>query len=549
MRFPVAAFALSLLLSPRPAAPAERPLARVGDDRIDAQELKDDFVRRHGGHARFLGGESEIRAFLDQVIDRRLLLQEAYRLGIDQQPDLRQAVEAFAEKTAVEKLVTDETEAKARPTEAQIQLAWKTQTTTIYQVWQLVLPTREAAEQAARELAGGADFGKLARERSIGRSRAMGGMIPSVGWGHASPEWEAAVFALAAGETSKPFRSPDGWEIVRMEKKKPVDPPDYAQARNKIEGILKQRMLEERRRAFSEALWVKYHAAANATVPLVPAKLADLLASAPKTVLVSWNSGTLTLDTFAQGLDLRAKSSLTDEQAVAEMDRLVRETVNDALVRREVVARKTAEQPELARAIKNLRENLMESILYADYLLRGVELTDAEVRAAYDAHRAELALPERRRVAHLVTATQEESAALRERLVHGEDFAALVKEKSTDVQTRSSGGDLGWITKKDTPAGFEPVLALKTGEISAPLQSKFGWHLLKVVAIEPPRQQSFEEVRDALRQQLLDSKKTERRKEWIAKLRAATPIEIDAKAIAALARKSEAELPAAPPSH
>jgi parvulin-like peptidyl-prolyl isomerase len=536
-------FVLLLALSPLPlfAIPAEKPLARVGDDRIFARELKDEFVRRHGGHAAFLGGESEIRSFLDQVIDRRLLLQEAYRLGIAEQPDIRQAVESFAERKAVEALVHAETEAKAQPTEAQIEEAWKTRTTTLYQVRQIVLPTREAAEQAARELDGGADFEALVRERSIGRSRVTGGMVASVGWGLASPEWEEVVFALAPGETSKPFLSPDGWEVVRMLEKRTVDPPEYGKARSKIEGILKQRMLAERQRIFGDELWAKYHARRAEAVDLAPGRLADLLTTAPQTPLATWDDGVLTLETFGTGLDLRAKTQHSTERAVAEMERLLRETVNDALVRREVVARKVAARPEVALEVKDVREDLMERALYADYLLR----------AWYDEHRTELATPERRHVAHLVAATEEEATVLRARLAKGEDFAALVKSDSTDVQTRASGGDLGWVTKRNTPPEFEPVLALAVHEVSAPLKSKYGWHLVKVLEVEPSRQQSFEEVRDDLRRELLDRKRTERRREWLTQLRAATPIEIYAKAIRDLAAATAAEHPdsEAPSSH
>lgn len=549
MRPFVVSLAAALFGSPLLAAPTERPLAKVGDDRIFAGELKAEFVRRHGGHAKFLGGESEIRSFLEQVIDRRLLLQEAYRLGIAEQADIRQATQVFAEQKAVEKLVRDETEAKARPNEAEIEQAWKTKTTTLYQVRQIVVTERAAAEEIARQLAGGADFESLARERSIGRSRVMGGMIPSVGWGLASPEWEAAVFGLAPGEASPPFRSPDGWEIVLMVEKRTVDPPDYAKARTKIAGILGQRMLEERRKSFSDALWAEHHAVRSPTVELAPATLAALLTSAPQTALASWDGGELTLEAFAKDLDLRAIGALPAEKAGDELARLLRETVNDALVRREVVARRTVEQPEVASAVRSFRENLMEGALYADYLLRGVASTDEEVRAWYDAHRAEWVTAERRQIAHLVTATPEESAALRGQLEVGVDFSTLVESSSTDVQTRSNGGDLGWVTKRDTPPGFEPVLELAAGEISQPLQSKFGWHLVKVVAIEPERPRPFEEVREELREQLLERKKTERRREWVAQLRAATPISIDAKAIGALAAASDAAMAEPPASH
>lgn len=519
------------------AAPAPDVLARVGDDVVTADELRTEFVERHGGHARFLGGDSEIRSFLDQVIDRRLLLQEAYRLGIDQQKDIVEATDAFAENRAVEWLVDQEIEARAQPSEEEIREAWKTRTTHVYRVLQLVLPDRAAAEKAAADLAAGADFGDLVRERSVGRSRAVGGMLASVAWGSMTPEWEAVVFALEPGQTSAPFESREGWEIDRMVEEATVDPPEYAKARNKIEGILKRRKLDALRREYSDALWTKYHARIEPGVELVPSALSQELSKTPGTKLASWDGGSLDLGTFARGLDFQAFAVLPPDQARGHLEQLVRRTVNDYLVRLEVRSKKTVERPEIAAEAKTFRENLMERALYADYVLKGIEITDADVRNWYDAHQKDFVTPERRRVAHLVTATREEAEALRQRIEKGEDFGDLVRTSSTDIQTRKSGGDLGWVTRKQTPPGFEPVFDLKLGEVSQPLQSKFGWHLIQVEAIDPARPQSFDEVKEDLRKQLLEQRKTELRAEWVAKLRAATPIEIFPDAIHALAEK------------
>jgi parvulin-like peptidyl-prolyl isomerase len=524
------------------AKPAPDVLARVGDDVVDAAELRAEFVERHGGHARFLGGESEIRAFLDQVIDRRLLLQEAYRLGIDQQKDIVEATNAYAENQAVEWLVSQEIDAKAQPTEDEIREAWKTRTTEVYRVLQLVLPDRAAADKAAADLAAGADFGELARERSVGRSRTVGGMLSQVAWGSMTPEWESVVFALEPGQTSAPFESREGWEIDRMVEKATVDPPEYSQARNKIEGILKRRKLDTLRREYGDALWAKYHARIEPGVELAPSKLADELAQAPQTKLADWDGGSLDLGTFARGIDFRAFAVLPPDQASGHLEQLVRRTVNDFLVRLEVRAKKTVERPEIAAQARAYRENLMERALYADYVLKGLTVSDADVRAWYDAHQKEFVSPERRRVAHLVTATREEAEALRQRIAKGEDFEELVRSSSTDVQTRKSGGDLGWVTRKQTPPGFEPVFDLKLGEVSQPLQSKFGWHLIEVKAIDPARPQSFDEVKDDLRKELIERRKTELRAEWVAKLRAATPIEIFPDAIQALAKKEASDV-------
>ncbi len=530
-----AAFCAASLL----AAPTTSPtLAVVGGEAITGDELRDQFVRRHGGHTKFLGGVSEVRAFLDQVIDHRLLLQEAYRLGLDELPAIHDATAEATMNRGLEWLVTHEIDAKARPTEAEIREAWEQRTTTLWQVSQIVLPDREAALDVARQLTAGADLDRLILERSIGASRIRGGLLPSIGWGSLSPEWEAAVFPLAVGETTVPFESAEGWEIVRVIEKKTVDKPSFDAARERIAGILRKRKLAALRAAFSAELWKKYGARLADDIDVSPRSYQKLGKRAPATVLARWRGGSLDVQTFSSGLDLDALAALPEFASSAHLADLLRKTVNDALARLEVAARNISDQPEVAAATKAFRERLMENALYSDYLLRGVELQESEARAWYETHRDDWVAPERRHVAHIVVATREQAEALLERLANGEAFEKLAAAESADTQTARRGGDLGWISAEQTPPDFEPVLSLAAGEVSAPLSSSFGWHLIKTIAVEPSRQQSYEEVADRLRQQLLDNKRTAKRAEWIERLRAATPIELRSKAIAAFAKQS-----------
>jgi peptidyl-prolyl cis-trans isomerase SurA len=70
---------------------------------------------------------------------------------------------------------------------------------------------------------------------------------------------------------------------------------------------------------------------------------------------------------------------------------------------------------------------------------------------------------------------------LRQRVLNGEDFAALAKEHSEDIGSMLSGGDLGWSRPGMFVAEFESVMAkMKEGEISEPFRSQFGWHILQV---------------------------------------------------------------------
>ena len=135
-------------------------------------------------------------------------------------------------------------------------------------------------------------------------------------------------------------------------------------------------------------------------------------------------------------------------------------------------------------------------------------VTDAEIRAAYDKQIAATPPVEEVRARHILVKTKEEADAIIKDLDGGKNFEEIAKEKSTDPGSGANGGDLGYFAAGQMVPEFEKAaFALNVGEYTkTPVQSQFGFHIIK---LEDKRQQqppAFEQVKDQFRQVVLRDK-------------------------------------------
>ncbi len=154
--------------------------------------------------------------------------------------------------------------------------------------------------------------------------------------------------------------------------------------------------------------------------------------------------------------------------------------------------------------------------------------TDADARAYFEQHRAEFRRDAKVKARHLLLkvadnapaaesdAVRKEAEELYARAKKGEDFAALARKYSQDPGSAKSGGDLGWFGRGQMVPEFEAAaFSMEKGDLSAPVRTKFGYHLIKLEQSIPGGEMRFEEALPAIRGILTEGKGDETAKRKI----------------------------------
>jgi len=209
------------------------------------------------------------------------------------------------------------------------------------------------------------------------------------------------------------------------------------------------------------------------------------------------------------------------------------------LVAKAAEAKKVADSNEFKQKLAYTRTKLlMETYLQSE---AKAAVTDAELHKVYDDAVGQMKSEPEVRARHILVETEDEAKAVVAELKKGADFAELAKSKSKDPGS-ADGGDLGYFTKDQmVPEFSEVAFKLEKGQLSDPVKSQFGWHVIKVEDKRNRQPPEFDKVRDQLENFVVRRQQSA----LITKLRAEGKVErIGAPAPAAPA----APAPAAPPA-
>lgn len=204
---------------------------------------------------------------------------------------------------------------------------------------------------------------------------------------------------------------------------------------------------------------------------------------------------------IAEALVLSVKDvTVTDEEVNAEIEQ-IKASYPSAEMFEQAMAQYGLTLDRLAREVRiNL---ILQKLATA-----GVTITDEEIKTYFENNKESLSMPKQVRSSHILVDSLEEAEMVVAELKDGADFATLAKQVSKDTGSAMQGGDIGFIGPDDpiVTEYLDAVFKMEVGEISAPVKSQFGYHIIKVTEINEAKEAVLEEQKENIRSILTQEK-------------------------------------------
>jgi parvulin-like peptidyl-prolyl isomerase len=168
-----------------------------------------------------------------------------------------------------------------------------------------------------------------------------------------------------------------------------------------------------------------------------------------------------------------------------------------------------------AQAREAIRQQLVSQALFKK-VTGTIKVSDADIQEYYNTHKTQYVQPESREVRHILVPKKALADSLYAQLKSGANFAQLAKRYSKDPGSAANGGKLTVSKGQTVPAFDKAAFSLKKGQLSAPIKTQYGYHIIQALsAVKPATTTSLSKVRASIKQQLEQQKKNDKVTKWL----------------------------------
>lgn len=522
-------------------------LAEVGPDKIHAVLLDEIFDRQVQPFNSF---EEELefrRLILDSLIIRQLLIQEAYRHGLDASEEIGRLVLANKGEFLLDVLYLREIEDKISVDENEVRalydsLEYKVKSSHI------LVKNEELALLLSDSLDNGADFGDLAVNHSIDPTAKQNrGELEYTLWGRTAMPYSEAIFNLNPGEISRPFQTAFGWHIVRVDDRIPNDErKSFEFMRKALKEAIKNNYrvqlldsfmttVEERFPVTVEEATIEYLIHKREllypqqlleTMPKNDFDLRQLDRHEKELVLATWDGGQMTLGQYLVMIQKQRSDIRPDLDDYERMSKFIFDQNIVELLTAEARREGIEDDPEYMRKIKRFKELTMAMIIENDSIPIPNPVTEEEIRKYYDDNINLFEIPAKIHIYEIMLSSKEKIRKYKNEIKSLTRFKKVAAQVTERPNYREREGDIKYIQRRTSRVMFDAADKVSVGEITEILEKDNKFSILYVADKKPIELQEYQQAQRSIQANMKAERKQESLVSWVEEKKQETEIDI-----------------------
>ncbi len=494
-------------------------LAVVDGEPITESDLEYSLDVAHRRENLSSAGDLNISQYLQKLIDERLIIQEARRMGMDAYPEVRKKVDAYILRESVMRLYEDEIASKVTVSEEDIESFYKENYERL-SLGIIEVDSEEDAGNILEQLKNGEDFMELARKYSAYSHKNNNGTV-TLRRNALSPALAAAVSGLKPGETTGVTRSGRKYYILKLMDRQEAPDDELPRLRKNIERAIRRQREAARGDAYLKHLRDKANLKINREIL---ASIDPSVKGAEREKLLKDKRPLAELDGFV--LTAGEFLAMIPQKYTQPVEKILDNWINNKLVDMEALSRHYEKMPPLKGMVVRYRNQVLMNTFIREVLSPNIKISDKDLKDYYLSHREDFLRPVRYNIQQITLKTREEAEDTLRSLQDGADFSWLAKNRSID-EAASGGGNIGWVAAHQLPGpAREIVEKLKPGDISPVLEIKPFYRIIRLQKKTGKEAYEFDRVKEAVRRKVFAEKYRELYAGYVDKLKEGARIKI-----------------------
>ena len=517
-----------------PMVEGKRIVATVNDEPITLEEFNQELASLHAGVTEEKKvGKTKESALLRRLINMRLILQEAKRIGLDELPEVKNMVDVYSKATLRELLIERHLK-DAKPDEKDVERLYK-ELTKEWKIKSVVFEKEDAAKKMEEEIKASRDFDELAK-RVVADGTAKGGEEGKYVKGKdLLPQIAQTVSKMEVGSISPIIQVGTGFVILRVEDIRfPEDPEAKKLAVKQALYLQKEKLFE----GYNDALMKKYVKVHKEILDgldyeskepgfekLLEDKRVVAEIEGERPITVAELTEALSQQ-FFHGIERAIESKRLNEKKMLVLD----EILYKRILRKEALRLGIDKTDAYKIKVKEYENSVIFGAFVQKAIVPDVKVTEEESKAYYSKHIGEYTSPEMMKIRSLAFVKRNDAERAIEKLRNGTELQWLVENAEGQVDKNTPDlltFDGKSLTVRDLPEGVRKVLSgAKPGDFRLYASPEGYFYILSIEDVVPARPQSLEEAKKAVANKVFSETFNKAVEAWADKLRAASNVKV-----------------------